>query len=392
MDRVWARIFWLWLAGVVAAAQLGKMSALMPLVARDLALSLTLGAALVSLLEAGGAVAGRAAGSLVQRLGRRNALSGGLALLAVAGLGEAVAGSATPLIAWRVVESLGYVVTVIAAPLLIIEEAGAERRGTALALWSSFVPVGLALGAVLSGLAADLFSWRGALAGAGLVSLAVLLATLVLQPPRRSAARIPGPAGRSTAAAWALAVGFGCYTVFEVGLLALLPAFLVREAGASPGMAGLLTGAASLATVAGSAAAAWWAHRGGRGPALLAMAVVLPALLLFLVFRENATLAWAAGLAILLNAVSGIVPAIAFAMLPAASGGERNLPAANGLFTQFGAGGSLVGPPLMAACVAPFGWPGAAVLGAAASAGCLVLLLMAARCGIVGLGRGEMLK
>ncbi|MDX6751416.1 MFS transporter [Geminicoccaceae bacterium 1502E] len=379
MDAVWLRIGWLWVTGVVAAAQLGKMAALMPLIAHELALSLTAGAALVSLLEAGGAVTGRAAGSLVQRLGRRTGLLWGLALLAAGGLGGSLAGSATPLLGWRLIESLGYVLAVIAAPLLIIEEAGPARRSVALALWSSFVPVGLALGAVLAGLAADWLSWRSALLGSGLVALAALVVTARLPARGEKSAAAAGAAGRVTGRAWALATGFGCYTIFEVGLLALLPAFLVEQAGASPGVAGLLTGAASLATVAGSATAAWWGYRGGSPRPLMAAAIILPALLLFLVFREQSPLAPAAAVAILLNAISGVVPGLAFAMLPAAAGSVRDLPAANGLFTQFGAGGSLLGPPLMAVCVAPLGWQGAALLGAVASAFCLLLLMLAGR-------------
>ena len=50
MDRSWARIGWLYALGVLAAAQLGKMSALVPLISIELAMSLTVAGVLISLL------------------------------------------------------------------------------------------------------------------------------------------------------------------------------------------------------------------------------------------------------------------------------------------------------------------------------------------------------
>jgi hypothetical protein len=38
---------------------------------------------------------------------------------------------------------------------------------------------------------------------------------------------------------------------------------------------------------------------------------------------------------------------------------------ANGLITQFGASGSLLGPPVMAAGIGQFGWPGGAAVATA---------------------------
>jgi MFS transporter, CP family, cyanate transporter len=97
------------------------------------------------------------------------------------------------------------------------------------------------------------------------------------------------------------------------------------------------------------------------------------------VFQDRPGLATAATAAIVLNGISGIFPGLAFAMLPRAAGSAAGMATANGLLTQFGAGGSLVGPPIFAGCVLLWGWPGAALAGAAASFGCLVLVLLAER-------------
>ncbi|MDE1149445.1 MAG: MFS transporter [Azospirillaceae bacterium] len=382
MDRSWLKIVWFYFVGVIAAAQLGKMSALIPLIARDLTLSLTVAALVISLLEIGGAGFGRIAGGIIQRVGRRPALLAGTALLAVGGVGESLARGPGDLIAWRVLESAGYLATVIAAPMLILEVASPRQRGVALALWSSFVPVGLALGAIASGWAAAAWSWRVALLGGGVTAAGALALSWPMTASVGARVRdtAAGKAG-ATRRAWALAVGFGCYTTFEVGLLGMLPTFLVDRAGANADTAGLVTGIASFATVAGSVVAGWWNHRNhGRDLArstsfaLMALSIVLPAALLFLVFTPGPDLATAAGVVIGLNALSGVYPGLAFAMLPAVAGSDRGLPAANGLLTQFGASGSLIGPPLFAACAGHWGWPSAAACGLTASLLCLALM------------------
>ncbi|MDC8012672.1 CynX/NimT family MFS transporter [Tahibacter soli] len=373
------RIVWYYALGVIAAAQLGKMAALMPLARVELAMSLTAAAFVISLLEIGGATLGRVAASLGRRAGLQPTLLAGIGLIAIAGIGESLAGGATSMYAWRALEGLGYLGVVTAAPLLIIETATDAQRGPALSLWSSFVPAGVAAGAIGAGTLAEASSWRGAIVASAAIAAVAFVVTW-LTTVRGAGASFGGEGRRGAGLrAWQLAVGFGCYALFEVGLLALLPTFLVDEAGATPRTAGLLTGLASFATVAGSALAAWLAHRraGLRWP--IAVCVIVPAVLLFFVFRQLPQLGTVAAVAVALNAISGVLPAIAFSLLPHAAGSPTAIPAANGLITQFGASGSLLGPPLMAWCVARGGWPAAAWCGAILSAACLVLMLAAIR-------------
>lgn len=150
---------------------------------------------------------------------------------------------------------------------------------------------------------------------------------------------------------------------FEVGLLALLPLYLTREAGLSAEVAGRWAALAALATIAGSAVGALCLRHGVslRWPVLLSLFV--PAGLLFGVFTEVPQATAAGVLAVVLNAISGAYPSFAFAWLPRAAGGAAQLVRANGVFTQFGASGSLLGPPLMAWCVDRFGWAAAPWLG-----------------------------
>lgn len=363
----WALIVGHYLVGVFAAAQMGKMSALAPLISAELGLSLTTAAAAISLLELGGALLGAVAGVLASRFGLKATLLAGMACLAAAGFGSGLAQGPVSLLAWRLLESVGYLGVIVTAPVMIARAATPASTGMALALWSSFVPVGLAVGAWLWAAAAAWVGWRWAMFGGG--GLALLAGAACAWAPEPGLARRPAPSGtvqgpRVSAAAWCLAASFGCYAVFEVGMLALLPSYLTAEAGSSVAAAGRWTALASVATILGSAFGAWWLRQGRplHGPLLVSL--LLPALLLFGVFVPVPVAAQVAWVAIVLNAVSGIYPSLAFAQLPAAAGGMHRMVRANGLFAQFGASGSLLGPPLTAWFVDRFGWPAAAWCGA----------------------------
>ncbi len=384
LTPAWGAILGYYGLGVLAAAQMGKLSALVPLIAAELDLSLTSAAAAVSLLELGGATLGAVAGLLAQRAGLKRTLLAGLACLAAGGAGGGLAQGALSLLAWRVLEAAGFLGVIVSAPVLIAAVAG-PAAGIALALWSSFVPVGLALGAWVWGGAAAVLGWRSAVVGGGVaVALAGLAsAALLARTPRLASAAAPGTGadrgraaersggdadrgdrGRAadrggSAAVWCLAAAFGCCTLGEVGLLALLPSFLVGQAGTPPALAGHWTGVASIAAVAGSVVAALLLRRGvePRGPVLVG--VLAPALLCFGVFAGAPSLARSAGLAIVANAIWGLFFSLAFAALPAAAGSAAGMVRANGLLAQFGAGGALIGPPLMAAAAERAGWPAA---------------------------------
>lgn len=364
MTKRWPTIFLLWFAGVLAAAQLGKMAALIPAMRADLGLTLTGAGLMISLIEAGGASLGSIAGIVAARFSGRAVLATGSTLVAIAGLASAAAPDAALLYAARLVESIGYLMVVIAAPSLIAMTAGRESAA-ALALWSTFVPIGIAAGTVLSGFAASLIDWRFILVFWALAVLVTLPRTLRL--PAMAEHRQTGFAVPPLAV-WALAMGFGFYTTLEVGVLGMLPAYLAEIWGFSIATAGAITGLTSAATIAGSFAAArlLGTSEDARRPLILiAIGLGLPALLFFPAFPGTSFAAHLSGTAIATaaiaaNAVSGLVAAVAFARLPTLlrrSGVPLSLvTASNGVFAQFGASGSLIGPPLIGYVASGWGW------------------------------------
>ncbi len=366
----WPTLLLLYAAGLMAAAQLGKMSALVPVIGPELGLSLSGAAWVVSLLEVGGATLGAVAGGLALRLGLWRSLQLGLAALALAGLGSAGAQGGPSLMTWRLLEAAGYLGITVSAPVLMARltagPGAARTQMLAMTLWSTFVPVGLALGASGAAAAVLPWGWRGTLLAGGVLALA-LAGTTRLLAPAGSQADAAGPNPRPAppaagAAAWCLALGFGLFALFAVGIIALLPTLLVEGVGLSAAAAGQWTGLASLSAIVGSALGAWLQRHGLslRWPALLSLAV--PAGLVWGVFTDAPQPAMAVGGATAINVFGGLWASLAFSALPRVVTSPAQLVRANGLITQFGASGSLLGPPMMAAGVGHFGWSGGAAV------------------------------
>ncbi len=374
-----AKIMTFWLCGVLAAAQLGKVAALAPALGDRFRLGLPAAGLLISLLEVGGALLGFVAGLLLPAIGARRALRAGLALLAAMTVAEASATAAPLLFVARSLEGLGYLLVVVAAPTMIVAAAapGRERDG-AMVLWSTFVPVGSGLGNIVTGLTAAVFGTSGALL-AWAVPAVVLLVWLQRHPVSNPASRriaLPAPA------AWLLAVGFGCYTLSLCAVTGLMPIFLHDRQGVGLTAGGIVAGLVALSALPGSflalAVVRSFADRPARLTRLVCAALVAAFPLAALIFWIDGATAVALIAATVLM-LAGLARAVIFSRLPEASGGEgtgdARIAAAQGLLTQFGALGALLGPPLGAATVDRWSWP---ALGMIVAGGVLLLLLLIA--------------
>jgi MFS family permease len=353
-------IFLYYLCGVFAAAQLGKLAALAPLISRDLQLGLAAMAALTSLLEVCGALLGGAAGRGLPRLGLRLALT--LAVLALAGgaFVAAFAPTAWVLAVARLLESLGYLAIVVAAPVLIARTAPPQRQAAAMALWSTFVPVGMAVGAWAYAHAAGLSGWRWA---QGLSVLAGVAIAAALHATRQAAVDVKDRAAdlhaqrgqRTGALIWALVAAFGAYAVAEVGLLALLPT-LLTQSGMTLAAASTWTAVAALANVPASFIAARLMRCGVALAWPLAVSLGVSGLMYVVTYHEGLAALPKAVAAVIVNLFSGVFATLVFALLPRVAGDASRLSLASGRLTQFGASGALIGPPLVGAVVEHFGW------------------------------------
>ncbi|WP_371535037.1 MFS transporter [Streptomyces sp. NBC_00466] len=364
-SRAFRRNFCLiYLAGVFAATSMGKMTPISLALREDLSLSLTQVALLTSLVTAVAAALGLFISYLVRPLPPRRMLVAGLVVMGLAGLFCARADSFGALLGGRLVEGVGYVVVVIVAPVLLFALGDGRRLTGALAIWGTFMPVGLALGSFAGGVMSAWLDWRGWLTAAAAGTLVVAAATTRLTSVRAQSTASAGQQGRQDRAARVrrlarpatMGAGFATISGSIVACVTLYPTYLHEEFGVSTESAGTLTGIVSLAGVGGGFLASWLLVRGAGVKYLFLVTLLMPGGA-FAAFAGAGGLGVSVGSAFVIALANELVVATVFAAIPVAVRTTADLGAANGLVAQFGSIGALATPPLVGLTVtAVDGW------------------------------------
>ncbi len=159
-------------AGVIAAMQVGKVPPTLPLIAEDLALSRVSSGLVASLFFAVGAVFGVAIGGVADRFDELRVMFAGLALLALGSLLGGLIADSGVLLATRAIEGLGYTAVAVTAPKIVAVAARPADMVIAIGIWSTFMPLGMALIMVLSPLMVGGMGWLGVwLVNAGVIGV-----------------------------------------------------------------------------------------------------------------------------------------------------------------------------------------------------------------------------
>jgi len=359
VDRTpWGKVVLVCAAGVPAAVALGKVGVVGPLLRPDLGLSLPQLGLAVSAITVVAALLGTPAGLWTGGYGARRTLLAGLAVITAAAAAGAVAWGLGALVAARVVEGVGFLAVVVAAPDLLVRLTRGADRAAALALWGTVIPVGLAVGGA-GGALVPAVGWRGWLGLTGvlpaLAAVAVAVAVVIpTDPPRPDGARAPlrlAGLGRIPP----LAGGFCGLCLIGIAMVSLLPSFLVGERGTGLGTAGAATAVVAFASVPGSLAASWLLRR-GTGLRTLSLAALAMPLAALPAFRAGGALALVVAGAAAVMLANGVVVAAAFAAVPEVVRDPGQIALAIGLMTQLGSTGTLLGAPLFGGVVAAVDW------------------------------------
>lgn len=358
----WLAVLVIYGAGVLAAAQIGKLTPLGSSIRLELGLSLGGFGAAISLVQMLSVIFGVGGGLLAQRIGARRLLVTGLLVCGAGGLAASAAWSGSSFLALRVLEGLGFLFVVVSAPTMLATLAHERDRNMVLSIWGTFVPVGFAISGALAGLWDGLWSWR---VSAAIFSIAV--AAIAFAVHRAAPAGPAGPAGRDGPRPGILdayrirplvllTLGFAAFAVVNSGTIALLPTHLIEVRGWRPGAAGSVAGSLILFNVPGSLAMGWFLHALPKSRWHLVAVPAVAALSVALIWLgEMPVSAMLAAGAVAMTA-QGMIAALCFASLPRAAGEARMLAPGNGLIVQMGSLGATVGPPALGYFAAEFGW------------------------------------
>lgn len=360
----WPLIALVWLAGLGAAAQFGKMAVMLePLRSAYGASDVMLGL-IVSCTGFAGLLLGVVSGVLVDRIGFRKAMLGGLAAGAALSALQALLPPLPVLIALRLIEGVAHLAIVVSGPVLMSYFASDAQRPAVMTLWSSFFPVAFLGLAVLTASLPDMRL------PPFLLSHALWLALVALALWRA----LPGPVRTGVAAGerlglmgWLKAhvdiyrspflsapgLGFVWYTAQYVALLTFLPEQVAE------GDRGSLAALMPLVSVVTSLTLGITLLRVMDPVRVVQIgfaATIVAGLWLWITPAPDEAF-WPA-LAIM--AALGLVPGASFAAIAALNPSLSARSRSTGAIAQLGNVGTTSGPPLLAAIAIAFGTPGTA--------------------------------
>lgn len=371
-------------AGAAVALQLGKAVGALPAVRADLGLSLVAGGWVVSAVNLAGGLFGLLVGASSDRFGHRRTALAGLTIAAVCGVVGATAHAAPILLATRIGEGLGFVLTVLAAPTLLLRVTAARDHGVAFGFWSAYLPVGTGLAVVATPLVLGHWGWRGLwLASAGLTAgwaLLLAAATRDLRPPARRSTgpRIP-PIVRSviTSPGSLLAAGIFFAHAFQfLTVVSFLPIRLPELYRITAATATTLTATVIFANVGGTLIGGWLRGRGVAGWLLICASSAVTFAAVLGVYAPDIGLAWRIGCCLIVSLVGGLVPATLLGAVADLAPSPHALAATVGVITQGSTLGLAAGPPMVAALATATGdWEASPVpLGLAATVAVVLAL------------------
>jgi MFS family permease len=353
----WPAVLTAILAGVVGGFAFGKMSPALPLLQRELGLSLIQTGWLVSAFNALAAAGAIFFGVFADRVGAfRLCLAGVLCIAAGSALGALSAGPAA-LIASRLVEGLGFLAVIVSAPSLIGAASTPDRRGIAYGLWSAYLPFGVGVVIAASPPLLERLGWRAVWWG---VAIAAIACATLLAAQSRHYAAVRGGTERPLAGIraslaqpvlWLLGLAFAMYAIQHHALMIWLPTYLIETRGLGVTPAALATALAVLANCFGNVLGGWLIQRGVPRGRIIGATFIITSLAFFAIFSAGLPDTIRYMLAVFYSFITGTVPAAVLSAGMRYARSPAEVGAIQGLIIQVANVGIFLGPPLIAATV-----------------------------------------
>lgn len=350
----------IWLAGLGAAAQFGKVALTFELLQEHYDQFGSSSGLLVSLISFLGVLLGLVAGLLGARVGYRRLLLTGLWLGAGISFIQALLPPFELMLLTRIVEGASHLAVVVAAPTIISAIANPKQQGFALTLWGTFFGVAFTAIALIApslvaiGGLGFVFLAHGIYLVAMTIILTVTVPTISDLAAKKDTkidasefVNIQFDTYRSPFVA-APAIGWLFYTFTFVALIAIMPRFLADEHEK------IVMTAIPLASIFSSLTLGVFLLKYIRpiSVVMLGFALGIVAIIVFWLLPENPLIP------VILFAALGLVQGASFAAVPDINTAIDDRAKAYGAMAQMGNLGNLCGTPVMIAIIGLSGFSG----------------------------------
>ncbi|MDI9329813.1 MAG: MFS transporter [Alphaproteobacteria bacterium] len=359
-------------AGGVAALQVGKLPPALPWLQAQLGLSLLDSGFLLSVVQGSGMLLGLMVGQWIDGYGLRRSMWTGLMLLSagsfMGGMSDRISEHTVwVLLASRVVEGLGFLLTVLPGPGLLRRHVESDRLAPFLGYWGTYMPLGMSLALLVGPF------WLQAAPWSSWWFFFAFLSALMAMALRRGVAPDPEPDGapldlssifarlRQTLGAsgpWLIAAMFCVYSAQWLSLVGFLPS-IYSAAGVQGAMLAVLTALAAAVNMGGNMVSGRLLQRGWSERSTLLIGYGAMALGSFLAFSDlTLGVPWVRYSGILLfSCVGGLIPGTLFSLSVRLAPAPNLVASTVGWMQQLSATGQFLGPPLAAAlAMAVGGW------------------------------------
>lgn len=344
-------------AGIVSGAAVGKMPPALPFLKTEFAMSLIATGWLVSMFNTVSVTAAIFFGLACDRIGALRFCLSGLLCLVAGGVLGAVSTETAWIIISRLLEGLGFVSIVVAAPALIAAATAPGQRGLVLGMWGTYMPIGGTIAVAASPVLLASFGWRGvwvlfAVAGAALAAL------LAAQSRRYAGVRSGTPrslasirASLAQPAPWLLGAAFGMCTLQFFAVMIWLPIYLLETRSIDATTSSLLTALYIFVNFLGNFCGGWLMHWNFARGRVIGISFALASIIFVGIFSSALPDGARYACVLAYGLVSGTIPAAAiscsgrYARSPAEAGGIQ------GLIVQLSNFGTFIGAPIIATVV-----------------------------------------
>ena len=365
MPKLSLRDLWIILAGYLAAIHIGKLSVVLPILQKELYLTLTQAGLSISIVQGAGMLFALAIGAFSEKLGLKRCLIGGLIILGASSIAGFWIDNIAMLYFFRFTEGIGFLTISLCAPAILKRISQPETISFKMGLWSSYMGLGVSIAVFTIPFILEFLRWQHIWVILGLLCfVSALLIQLFLNLDTTSSTVQTSVSSTQSSLSQiigttlthppiiCLALVFACYASQWTSVTSFLPSLYV-ENGLSLKMTGLLVSLVVVANLGGTFGAGMLLQKGWTTQMLLTIGFVGMFITSILTFTTNSWLPFEIQFlnAVLFSMIGGVIPTTIFSMTlhyaPFASAAAASM----GLVIQCSALVQFFVPPLSAAFV-----------------------------------------
>ena len=365
MPKLSLRDLWIILAGYLAAIHIGKLSVVLPILQKELHLTLTQAGLSISIVQGAGMLFALAIGAFSEKLGLKRCLIGGLTILGTSSIAGFWIDNIAMLYFFRFTEGIGFLTISLCAPAILKRISQPETISFKMGLWSSYMGLGVSIAVFTIPFILEFLHWQQIWVISGLVCfVSALLIQLFLNLDTTSSTVQTSVSSTQSSLSQiigttlthppiiCLALVFACYASQWTSVTSFLPSLYV-ENGLSLKMTGLLVSLVVVANLGGTFGAGMLLQKGWTTQMLLTIGFVGMFVTSILTFTTNSWLPFEIQFlnAVLFSMIGGVIPTTIFSMTLHYAPFTSAAAASMGLVIQCSALVQFFVPPLSAAFV-----------------------------------------